>query len=189
MSAFAAFVKNPADVFFESQEKDEQIIYLLRRHFVTNAKWIIASVIMFVGPLIVVSLLSSNNISTSSFVPLKYQLVGILIWYLITWMFILESFLDWYFNVYIVTDKRIVDIDFWGLLYKNISETPYFNVQDVTYRTGGIIQTLFNYGDVYIQTAAEKREFEFESVPNPAEVYDKITDLVAEAGGGLRKNK
>jgi len=111
--------------------------------------------------------------------PHPYPTALLLLWYLMTFAFGLERFLNWYFNVYIVTDRRIVDIDFNGLLYKNISECSHDRVQDVTYKTGGLLQTLFDFGDVYIQTAAEQREFEFRSIPQPGHVHDIVTDLAA----------
>ena len=188
MSAFAAFVKHPNNVFFESQEDGEEILYLLRRHFITNVGWIVSSILMFLGPVVLMTLLLRLEIDTASIIPIRYQYVLVLIWYLITLVFTLESFLNWYFNVYIVTTKRIVDIDFWGLLYKNVSEADYEHVEDVTYSMGGVLQTIFNFGSIVIQTAAEQREFEFDGVPNPAEVYDKITDLVqANSGRHLKR--
>ncbi|MFH1407975.1 MAG: PH domain-containing protein [Patescibacteria group bacterium] len=182
METLAAFIKNPKHTFFESQENNEKILYLLRRHNITNLGWMLGAFLMFVSPLVLMALSISFGLDISSIVPLKYQAVFTLIWYLVTAVFALESFLNWYFNVYIVTDKRIVDIDFWGLLYKTVSEATYENIEDVTYSTGGVLQTLFNFGSIVIQTAAEQREFEFDGVPNPAEVYDKITDLVQEQG-------
>lgn len=187
METFAAFIKNPKHIFFESQENNEKILYLLRRHTITNVGWIIGALLMFVFPLVFMSFSLSLGWDISLIVPLEYQGVFTLIWYLIAIIFTLESFLNWYFNVYIVTDKRIVDIDFWGLLYKNVSEATYENVEDVTYSTGGILQTMFNFGSIVIQTAAEQREFEFDGVPKPAEVYDKITDLVQEHGKTAHK--
>lgn len=187
MESLTAFLKNPEHVFFESQDDHEKILYLLRRHAITNVGWIFGAILMFVAPLVLMLLSINYSFDVSSIFPFKYQYIFVLIWYLITVVFALESFLDWYFNVYIVTDKRIVDIDFWGLLYKNVSEATYANIEDVTYSTGGVLQTMFNFGSITIQTAAEQREFEFDGVPNPAEVYDKITDLVQGQSKKLHK--
>ena len=52
------------------------------------------------------------------------------------------------FNVYIVTDERIIDIDFYNLIYKEVSDANIDKIQDVTYKMGGVVRTLFNYGDV-----------------------------------------
>ena len=41
-------------------------------------------------------------------------------------------------------------------------------IQDVTYKQGGVVRTMFNFGTIYIQTAAEKPNFDFVDVPNPS---------------------
>ena len=84
----------------------------------------------------------------------------------------------WFFNVYIVTDHRIFDLDYHSFLFFNVSEAPLENIQDVSFHVNGGGGIIFNYGDVFIQTAAEKAEFDFLKVPNPALVHDKITDLL-----------
>ena len=43
---------------------------------------------------------------------------------------------------------------------------------------GGVARTIFNYGDVFIQTAAEVSEFDFLAVPNPDKVAKIIEDLI-----------
>ena len=89
----------------------------------------------------------------------------------------MESFLTWFFNVYIVTDERIIDIDFYNLIYKEVSDANIDKIQDVTYKMGGVIRTLFNYGDVMVQTASEVPNFEFLAVPKPDKVAKVLQDL------------
>ena len=72
-------------------------------------------------------------------------------------------------------------MDFNGVLYKNISECTLNNIEDVTSNVIGTFGILFNIGDVFIQTAAEKSEFEFDNIDNPAKIRDIISDLVVEA--------
>ena len=101
-------------------------------------------------------------------VPSNFRFVFVLVWYLVSTAYILESFLTWFFNVYIVTDERIIDIDFYNLIYKEVSDANIDRIQDVTYKMGGVIRTLFNYGDVLIQTASEVPNFVFKAIPNPS---------------------
>jgi len=49
-------------------------------------------------------------------------------------------------------------------------------VQDISYNQKGIFGTIFNYGNVTIQTAGEIPNFEFEIVPKPNEVVDIVGD-------------
>jgi len=122
-----------------------------------------------------------NNLPTLSS---KLAFILNLFWYLLTFGFVFQNFLNWFFNVYIITNKKIVDMDFHGLLSKNVSEAPLRNVEDVTSNVTGTLRVIFNYGHVYIQTSAEKREFDFEDVANPTKVRDLISDLATEVRHG-----
>lgn len=178
MGKFSALIEQPNDVQFESQQNDEKLHFLLRRHPITNLGWIIAAIIFAVLPIIAMLLVENNFDNPFAYVPAKYQLVFIILWYLVTMLYTFESFIVWYFNVYIITDKRLIDVDFKGLWGKRISEALLDSVEDVSYETHQFWHILFDYGDIFMQTAAEKTEFEFHSIPKPGIVHDKLTDLV-----------
>lgn len=173
-SFLSAFYSYPVGVKFETQEDTEEIILLLRRHVVTNLLWIIISIILIFAPAAIFPFL---NFLLPFSVPLNFQIVGIIIWYGLVGSFIFMNFLSWYFNVYIVTNERVVDVDFYNLTYKKIASAQLNRVQDVTIRSGGVIRTLFNFADVYIQTAGTEPNFVFEAVPNSDVVAREILEL------------
>lgn len=162
---------NPKVFSFEEKDDEEAVLLVLRRHWFTNVGWIITAVILAFLPGFLPLKIIFSGVSSS------YQLVAVLFWYLITFVFSFEKFLSWYFNVYIVTDERVVDIDFENLLVKKFSEAKINMIQDVTSKVIGLFPTLFNYGSVYIQTAAEVPEIEFEMVPNPEKVIKVLQQL------------
>lgn len=161
----------PKDVDFETRNKGEKVVLLLRRHPITNLRWIIISILMAIAPIFL------NFFPILSFMPSNFRFVAVLGWYMIIFAFVFESFLSWFFNVNIITDERIVDIDFVNLIYKEISDADIDKIQDVNVRVGGVIRTMFNYGDVYIQTASEKPNFEFLAVPDPERVVKILQEL------------
>ncbi len=167
----ASFLMRPNGVSFETREDEEQIILFLRKHFITNIPWLFTSLVMISAPFFVAEL------DIMSSVPSNFKFVFIMIWYLITTAYTLESFITWFFNVYIITDERIVDVDFYNLTYKEVSDANLDKIEDVTYKMGGVIRTLFNYGDVLIQTAAEVTNFDFLAVPYPDKVVKVLQDL------------
>lgn len=171
----AAFAAYPDGVHFATQEEKEEIVLLLRRHIITNFFWVVGSLLMIIAPFAILPffkfLLPIN-------IPLNFQLVAILIWYSLVASFVFINFLSWYFNVYIVTNKRIVDVDFYNLIYKQISHAPLERVQDITIKAGGVIRTFFDFADVFIQTAGTEPNFEFEAVPKPDIVVRKINELI-----------
>ena len=88
------------------------------------------------------------------------------------------NFLHWYYNIYIVTTQRVIDIDFIQLLYKKFSEARLDRIEDVTFTSSGFFAAVFNFGDVTIQTAGETREFAFDSIPKPSSVVRTIEALI-----------
>lgn len=170
----AAYVPKPQNIAFSSQASGENIILLLRQHPVTQLKWIATSLFMAVLPMLF------DSINLLGFLPENYQFAALIGWYMLLSGFIIESFLMWFFNVYIVTDERIIDIDFSSLIHKNISSAKIDNIEDTTAATGGFFAALFDYGSVTIQTAAQKREFEFSGVPHPNRVTSLINELILE---------
>lgn len=170
----AAFISKPTNILFDSQTSSEQIILVLRKHPITQVPWVIGSIIFAFLPMLFVS------IGFLSFLPPNFQFAGGVFWYMLLTGFILEKSLQWFFNVYIITDERIIDVDFVSLIYKNISSAKIEKIEDVTATTGGAIQSVVNFGTIKIQTAAEKNEFEFEEVPQPAKVARLLNELILE---------
>ncbi len=167
----AAYCYLPDSVDFENKDSEERVVLLLRKHPITNLSWISIAILMLLAPLLL------TFFPIIAFLPANFQFVVVLGWYLITTAFVLESFLTWFFNVNIITDERIVDIDFYNLIYKEISDANIDRIQDVTYKMGGVIRTIFNYGDVHIQTAAEVPTFDFLAVPKPDQVSRILQQL------------
>ena len=76
-----------------------------------------------------------------------------------------------------MTNKRILDVDFYSILYREVSETRLTKVEDITSKTGGYFGSLFNYGNVFVQTAGSEVNIEFLNVPDPANAVKIINDL------------
>lgn len=177
MTPLTCFAVNPTGVRFETQQEDEEVVLFLRQHIIVNVPWILVASILLIMPT-VLSPMIFGNLKLPFVVPAGFFIVGMLFWYLFTFGFILMSFLRWFFNIYIVTNERVVDIDFIHLLYKEFSEARLEKVQDLSYKSGGLFAAFFNFGDVSIQTAGELPNFEFDAVPRPERVLQTISELV-----------
>ncbi len=86
-------------------------------------------------------------------------------------------FIFYYLTIDVITDIRIVDVIQEGLFNHTVSELHIDKIEDVTSKTAGLFGTIFNYGDVYVQTAGTVERFEFNSVPNPGAIEKMILDL------------
>jgi membrane protein YdbS with pleckstrin-like domain len=168
LSAFSFY---PERVKFITEDPEEQVVLLLRRHPITNIRWIFIAFVMFITP---------SAISIFPFVegvPSGFQVVFLLIWYMVVVAFIFEQFLTWFFNVNIITDERIIEVDFVNMVYREITDANIDQIQDVTVEMAGAVRTFFNFGEVLIQTAAQEPKIEFEAVPQPDRVSRILRDL------------
>lgn len=184
MGPLTMFAERPEGVRFETQEAQEKVILFLRPHIIVNFPWMMLVVLMILTPGIVLPLIF-RFIKFPFEIPPGYLVVGMLFWYTAIFGFALASFLRWFFNIYIVTNERVVDIDFFYLLYKKFSEARLSKIQDISYKSSGILSAIFNFGDVAVQTAGENPEFEFIAVPQPEKVVRTIGELIEKAKNDL----
>ncbi len=177
---YKSFIQNPEHTEYCGEDEDEKVLYVLRRSTIINIPWLFLTFILISIPWLIGPFLAVTNLIPTEIISPLFAFVLKLFWYLFTFGFFFLNFVNWFFNVYIITTKKIVDMDFDGLLYKNISEAPLQNIEDVTSTIKGAFGTIFNVGSVLIQTSAERTEFEFESLENPSRVRDIISDIVME---------
>ncbi len=173
----SSFLVRPDGVRFETQEEKEEIILLLRRHIITNFVWVFFTIILMLVPVVAIPAMMFAEILPPERVA-GYYIVMPLLWYLGVFGYAFINFLNWYYNVYIVTNKRVVDIDWRGLLYKEFASAALEKIQDVSYKQGGIIDSFFNFGTVFIQTAGTEPNVEFDLVASPDEVVKEINQII-----------
>lgn len=169
-----SFAPKPTNTFYDSKDNQERVLLLLRQHPVTQIKWVVIAILLTLVPFLL------SYVNVLGFLPLRFHFVALIAWYLMVVGYTLESFLSWFFNLYIITDERIIDVDFKSLLFRNVSFAKYENVEDVSFTTSGTLGAIFDYGTVLVQTAGETNEFEFEHVPYPNRVSEFINDMLSE---------
>lgn len=181
--ALSAFLFKPQGIHFETQEKDEHIILLLRKHWITNFSWVSVTLFFIIIPVLLFPFIVQNGVLPADFPKVLISFL-VMFWYLLTFSYMLVEFLLWYFTVSIVTNERIIDIDFVSILHKKFSATRISKVEDITLHSGGFTRTVFDYGDVLVQTAGTEGQFGFYAVPHPEEVVRIINNLMEEVKGG-----
>jgi len=173
----ASFHENPEGVHFANQDSDEEVLLFLRRHYITNLSWQIATIVFIMLPLIALATIPYLNITLPIVIPPNYIIVLVLFYYLIVFGYAFVSFIVWFYNVGIISNHRVIDIDVNGISSKDIAATDLKDIIDISYKQSGIQQNLFDFGDVVMETEAEKPNFEFLSVPHPSRVVDLISKL------------
>jgi len=73
----------------------------------------------------------------------------------------------------------VIDIDFSTVIYREVTEAGLKQIEDITSKSGGYFASLFDYGDVFIQTAGTDVNIEFLKIPKPAEVVSIVNSFIS----------
>lgn len=168
---------------FPGQGKDEAVFIFLRRYYIAFMPFVSLGVIMLVVCLAI--FYTAYQQSTTSSIVYNSLIAFGGSFGLFTVLFIAVAWMSFYFDINIVTDRRIVDINQNGLFSRDVSELSLEDVEDVSVQFSGMMPTLFNYGDIMIQTAGTKNNFTFLNIRNPRDVASIIVDLSEQSKRGI----
>lgn len=157
-------------------EKDEYVIYEARRHWFVFATEVFVAFIIFLVPLVVHWLAVKTDIIffTADGHLASAILFFYTIWILGIWMSVMLFWTDYYLDVLIVTNKRVIDVEQKGLFSREISYFSLEKIQDIKSEVTGIIATFLKFGDLHIQTAGQQREFVLRYVKEPDQARENI---------------
>lgn len=164
------------DRYFPTQEVGEKIFLLIRRHWVVFATLAFFIFIMSL-PLIALGVywLISPEVFAGNLG--NFIIIFASVYALIILGLCLYGFVNYYLDVYIITNERLVDIKQNGFFRREIAEVHFRQVQDVEAKVEGFLGTMLHYGNVYIQTAGERENFVLEDIPHPYTISKKIAEL------------
>jgi hypothetical protein len=169
--------------------KDEKVIKVVRRDIFILVKRIAFSIILIIMPIFLIAIMfySFPRLTTGQ---LSYPLLilSVSAYYLFMWLFFFFSFIDYYLDVWLITNERIIDVQQRGFFSRIISEQRLYRIQDVTSEVHGVLPTIFKYGDVHIQTAGTRQRFWFHEVPYPEKIRNTIIKL-AEMSKAKHRNE
>lgn len=169
-------------------QPEEGILMVVRKHwfihFVDSLSIVIVGVIPFVIMAFAFSLVPVHPALASLFIS---------IWMLAIWMMLFTVWTNYYLDIWIVTDKRIINIDQIHLFKRDVSTLRIERVQDIKVETHGFFATMFTFGNLQVQTAGPEAGFYLiKGIPNPAYVRNAIlerVDMATEHKNSFEYNK
>jgi hypothetical protein len=172
---------------FKEQHAGEQVIRIIRRHWfnilIQFFVVIVATLAIFGSWMFILFLypeiLKNIGSQTISFIETTALLF--------VWFYAFLIWINYYFDVWIITNERIVNIEQKGLFLREASDLEFSKIQDVTTEVIGLIPTVLNYGDVYVQTAGEVERFKFRQVPDPYGIKSLIMERYKKTGDTQQK--
>jgi uncharacterized membrane protein YdbT with pleckstrin-like domain len=177
-----------------SLNPDEEIQHVVRKHWFILLRDTFSILVLLALPFFLYSFIAGREISLGpqmsfliDFSPSVLTFAGAL-WVLLLWAKLFGVWTDYYLDTWIITNKRVIDIEQFGFFRRQISSFRMERIQDVTIEIKGIIATLLHFGDIHVQTAGEGQEFIIRGIPHPEMVKDTIreySDIVVEKGDAV----
>jgi len=162
--------KKPSVLVFEGQLANERVCNIFRKHWITDLPEITLFFIFYLIPFIVL-------LGYSFYLPFD---TAALLWIIASLYFVvfgLALYIHWlndFFDLFVLTDKRLVDVTQERFLVRRTSVAELNQVQNATYKQKGILDYLFNIGSVDVQTAGNNPDLLIEDIENPEKVTDQI---------------
>lgn len=163
------------------QKAYEHIVYKVRRSLVTLIPYIFGLIILLFLPLALRWLLNQLYpllLDGPVFYPVAVLFISI--YYLFCILFFYTFFVDFYLDLLVVTNDRLIRINQHGMFNRSIFEVDLYQIQDTTSDVSGFIQSLFKYGNVTIETAGNTPRLVGANVTDPHTLRRAIMDLAAE---------
>lgn len=161
---------------FPEKRHDEYVILTLRRHWIVL--FLQLSRLSFLAAVPIIAYMTAHfGFAVDFFAnsPLYPILVIVTsLYYLFVWESFFRDFLDYYLDVWVLTNQRIVSTEQKGLFNRMISELNIIKIEDVTSDVKGFFATFLDYGEVRIQTAGAQERFFFKQIPHPRQVAEMI---------------
>ena len=127
------------EVTFEIQRSTEQVVLIVRKHPLTQIPWMFNALLLALVTILlnffIVNFFSFNQI-------LVFNLFAVVFIFAYAWL----NFLFWYFTVGIVTNERVLDLDFYNIIYKEFTATTIQQISELTTKIGGFFGSLLDFG-------------------------------------------
>ena len=145
---------------------EERLVSLVRKHWMTLL-WPFAKIV-----LAIIALFALSNF----LFKFGFGVYLAFLWIIASFLYLVYEIIVWYMDCFIITDRRIIDIDQKSLFKRITAETGMDDIRNVLSETSGFFQTSFNYGTVKV-ICADGGMIAMERVPDPENIRKLIANL------------
>jgi Bacterial PH domain len=159
---FGGPLRLPAEVHYTADE--HTVMYIQR------TKWLLIA--RLIGP---AAGLLTALVLLFIFPSFAIVLLGLMLILLIVGVLLTINYVD---DVFILTNKRIIDIERkYIFLYEVHEEAEYKNIRESKVRLRNIFHTMFDVGDVIVETPGSQPNIHITTVDHPFFILDKINEV------------
>ncbi len=158
---------------------NEKVLLEVHRHWSNIFPFFLSTAVVVVFGFFIIGYVGANPASAEKVFPgLTIGLVTPIVALLdIVALFILFfAYIVYRQNRLILTNMHLVQITQTGLFARTLSKLSLDELQDVRGTRKGVLATIFNYGEILIETAGSEPNFFFKPAPDPLNIAEQIND-------------
>jgi membrane protein YdbS with pleckstrin-like domain len=156
-----------SNYFKQSLQTGEEPLLLLRQHAATFA-WPLLRAGLLLGITIPIWPYAFNYLWLT--LVLVIWSILVLVWGILSWF-------TWYFNITLVTSRRVIGIMQRGPFTRRVREVTYDKIGEVNFQIKGLLATIFGFGNVEVYIAGQENPIIITAVSSPEVVKDKILKI------------
>lgn len=163
---------------FPGQHEGEEVLFLFRQHPLVMRKALVVGLLVI---LVAVVPLDFPQVYGSAALASFFTKValGVPVIVLAAWFY---RWVGWYYTMYIVTDRRILEVRQKGFFDRKVDEWQLENISNINYHVNGLQAVLFGYGDITARTFVGT--LEMKTIHRPVEVHEQLVKILRQYGNG-----
>lgn len=160
---------------FPGLTEDEKVYLVVHKHWISIIKFIFVMVVMAAIPFVILL-----NPDISEGIGLSVPSLALIggIYFLILLAVLVTVWVDYYNDVMLVTNKRIIHIQQDGLFSHKISDLILERVVDISTSKKGVLAQVLEYGDIHVHASSEVQNFDFLTIPDPLKNTQNIKNVI-----------
>lgn len=155
----------------------ERVISIVRHHWFVLFREVFWLAVLFLAPFFLIPVAFGIAVQGGSLPPVPGGVVIFFasLWTLIIWHMLFARWTDYYYDIWVITNWRIIDIDQKGFFNRTVATLLTLDhIEDIETEVQGVVGSLLNFGNLQVQTAAAHLEFRITDIPNPTAVERSI---------------
>jgi len=158
-------------------QQDERVLIKSRKHWFVIFRELFSAGIVYIAPFLLFLF-----VDVFGYLKVEPSAMGVVFllsfWTLLNWLIIFSIWTNYYLDIWIVTDKRIINIEQFAFFSRQVATQRIERVQDVQIEVKGIFETLLGFGAIRVQTAGQETAFIARGIPRPDRAKQVILERV-----------
>lgn len=160
------------------EDENEPILIFLHRHVISFIIPVVIFIILALLPAFFKLVISKDPFAIAISLDARLLItVFVSMYYLMLVGYIFGEWISYYYDILIVTKSTVIDIKQNNLFNREITHLHLRQVEDISSEIKGFMPTLFNYGDIIIQSAGAQEHTLIKAIPNPQKVAAMVLQL------------